>query len=337
MTLQPGTQGTITAGASKGRHGTVCAPPAGRESPYWVRLDAGAVVGPFYAEPSFRPDAPAVAWGCNAVSSYEDAGLGTGLARARALGLGWDRPYAQDPGDIAWWKAAAAQVSAAGLRPLVCLERRPYGADFPSVAARLVSALKPLGVTHYEVLNEPELAGVEPADYARLFRDTVTACRKADPAARFLACSAPDVTVAGAWTQWPTAMAAAVPGLASLMDGWACHPYGSLTSTSHSWGGGWNLLDYQRGLWLKAGIDRPCWITEVGMKVGASDGVNKGPLAEQADRVRFYVAECRRRPWVAGFFWFQWGNYGADEEWGLTAGRNGALRPAGQAYMEAIR
>ena len=52
MTLpQPGTKGTITAGPSKGQHGTVV------ERGYWVRTDAGATVGPFYQAGSFKPDA----------------------------------------------------------------------------------------------------------------------------------------------------------------------------------------------------------------------------------------------------------------------------------------
>lgn len=326
---QPGTKGTITAGAAKGQHGTVAEPQG-----YWVLPDGAAKpVGPFYASASFKPDPP-IAWGVNAASSYENTGSGTGLSRARTLGLGWDRPYAQDPADLAWWTATVARVNAAGLRPLVCIERRPYGADFPAVAARLVAALKPYGVTHYEVLNEPELAGAAPADYARLFRSTVAECRKADPAAKFLCASAPDVQVGGLWVQWQAEAVRAVPDLGSYMDGWAVHPYGSLTSTSHSWGGGWNLLDYERGLWLKAGIDRPAWITEVGFKIGAT-GAQSGTLDEQASRVRFYVEECRKRPWVAGFFWFQWGNYGAAEQWGLTADRNGALRPSALAYMAA--
>lgn len=336
MSIPPkGTKGTITKGAFKGRHGTVVEPQG-----YWVLPDGlAAPVGPFYAETSFRADSPPrppVAWGCNAVSSYEDAGMGTGLERAKALGLGWDRPYAQDPADIAWWMETVSRVGAAGLKTLVCIERRPYGADFPAVAAKLVAALRPWGVSHYEILNEPELAGVAPAEYADLLRDTVIECRRADPNAKFIAASAPDVQVAGRWVQWQTEAAKAVPDLGSYMDGWAIHPYGSVTSMSHSWGGGWNLLDYERGLWLQAGIDKPAWITEVGFKIGASNGTDTGTPAEQAARLAFYADAVKATPWIAGFFWFQWGNYGANEQWGLTEARNGTLRLAASSYKVEI-
>lgn len=49
---QIGTKGTITAGTSKGQHGTVIEPQG-----YWVRTDAGKVVGPLYSPASLRPDA----------------------------------------------------------------------------------------------------------------------------------------------------------------------------------------------------------------------------------------------------------------------------------------
>lgn len=330
---QTGTKGTVVAGTSKGQHGTVL-PAQG----YWVSLDSGKLAGPYYDPASFKVDPvrPPINWGVNAASSYEDNGFGRGEARAKAIGLGWDRPYAQDPSDIAWWTATVSRNKAAGLKALVCIERRPYGADLPSVAARLVAALKPLGVTHYEILNEPELAGVAPADYARLFRDTVIACRKADPNAKFIAASAPDVQVAGKWVQWQAEAVKAVPDLGSYMDGWAIHPYGSTSSSSHSWGGGWNLLSYERSLWLAAGIDKPAWVTEVGFKIGASNGTDTGTLAEQANRLAFYVASVKGTPWVEAFFWFQWGNYGANEQWGLTEGRNGALRPAVHALSASL-
>lgn len=48
---EPGTMGTITAGAGRGQHGTVIEPQG-----YWVRTDAGRKAGPFYSAASFNPD-----------------------------------------------------------------------------------------------------------------------------------------------------------------------------------------------------------------------------------------------------------------------------------------
>lgn len=326
-----GTQGIIQAGAYKGKQGKVS-----RVEGYQVTLNDGkTVVGPFWNQSSFKAD-PITKWGCNALSSYENTGFDTSLHRAKALGINWDRPYAQDLTDIAWWVDTITRVNAAGLRPLVCLERRPYGTDFPDLAAKLVAALKPLGVTYYEILNEPELAGVTPDNYATLFRDTVVACRLVDPNAKFIAASAPDIQVAGVWTPWPTAVQKAVPNIGTYMDGWACHPYGSINSNSHSWGGGWNLLQYERNLWLASGIDKPCWITEVGMKLGAS-GPSSGSEDERVERLRFYVNQVKQTPWIEAFFWFQWGDYGTDNQWGLVESRNAALRKVGQEYSNLIK
>ena len=336
MIYPDGTKGTIKKGAYTGKHGTVV------NSDYSVLLDDGVTkVGPFHTASGFQPD-PIKIWGCNAISSYEDTGLGTGLSRAKSLGITWDRPYAENPTKISWWVDTVTRCNKIGISPLVCIERRPVGSDFVQVASQLVSALKPLGVKYYQILNEPDLAGITPATYAQLLKSTVTECRKVDSNAKFIGYSAPDMyiiptgEVNGKWVQWPIECVKAVPDIAYYMDALAIHPYGSLSSTSHSWGGGWNLIKYERDLWIAAGVAKPFWITEVGMKIGSSDLATKGTETEQADRITQYINDVKNTSYVDAFFWFQWGNYGTDEQWGLTRDRNGAFRPAASRYQQLV-
>ena len=155
----------------------------------------------------------------------------------------------------------------------------PYAAFVAAIVARYGPggtfwrahpALPPRPIVWYELWNEPYFAeGADPAVYARLVRDAVTAGRAANPAARFLAeadtsYKLPD----GSRADWIAGMYAAVPDFGRYFDALAVHPYGGDPAvytpggdTSEQPG---RVAQVHAELVAHGDADKPLWVTEIG-------------------------------------------------------------------------
>jgi polysaccharide biosynthesis protein PslG len=198
----------------------------------------------------------------------------------------------------------------------------------------------------FEIWNEPYLAqfsdgGPKPAAYAKLFKLSVMAGRKASPQARFLiAADTSGLTKNGDSIPWVDTMYRTVPDLGRYVDGVAVHPYSSRSPLVLTGGGPqryeFRRIETLRGMFIAHGTDRPFWITEVGWATCPGNPSNCVTEEQQATYTGQVLDEVRRNysAWVKAVFFYNFRDSPAStdpsdkEQWFGLIRRDGSAKPA---------
>lgn len=291
--------------------------------------------------------------------THATGGGGAGLRALRSIGVSTDR---LEFGPQMTWAEIDERYRLAlreGMRvlPLLNVVQRISTIDVASFSAWTASfaarygpggafwagrADASLALHHIEIFNEPygawDYQPVEPGAFARLYVAAVDAGRRANPNTRYLLPMQPTVDENGTSRDWTSELWAAEPQIASRVDGLAVHPYGS-------WALGANpLWTYWKTRWLhedwtRRGAARPMWITEVGQCTSAA-APNCVTEAQQAEAVRFYVADARVTPYIKAVFLFTHRDAEGDptnrENWFGIVRRDLTPKPAFWAYRDAL-
>jgi hypothetical protein len=201
-------------------------------------------------------------------------------------------------------------------------------------------------VTWFEVWNEPYFSefsgsGIDPGRYARLFKASVIAGRRADPAARFLIQA--DLfgqDSEGTTAPWIGPMFQAVPDLSRYVGGVAVHPYSGTESpddyTPSDPRGQFRRIEQIRQQFAAHGAgSRPFWITELGWSTCPANPAECVSDPAQADYLRraFQIVKADYSPWVKAVFTYNYrdsveGNGTDDQAWFGLVRRAGQPKPA---------
>ena len=223
---------------------------------------------------------------------------------------------------------------------------------FAAFVEGAVRRYRPLGLRHWEIWNEPNLAAFWPPSpdaraYAAVLRAAAGAVRGADAGATVILGGLAAVQETGPIPSPPRRMRhrAAVGFLedvyrhagADAFDAVGFHPY-SHPAPPDMAGllNGWSLMARGvRGVMARHGdAGKPVWITEYGAPtVPARGGVS---LAEQADFLEGAHALAAATPWAGPLFWYSWADLGTDEDdpehwFGLLRG-DGTPKPAHRRF-----
>jgi hypothetical protein len=200
------------------------------------------------------------------------------------------------------------------LRPISSLDAASFAAWTGAFAARYGPggtfwAGRPDGslvLPQVEIFNEPYGAWyyrpVEPAAFARLYVAAVDAGRRANPATKYLLPVQPTIDENGTSRPWSPELWAAEPQIAARVDGLAVHPYGSWTPGANPFWSYWKTR-WIYDEWSRRGTPRALWLTEVG-QCTSSVAPNCVSEAQQAEAIRFYVADARATPYIRAVFAF---------------------------------
>jgi hypothetical protein len=199
-----------------------------------------------------------------------------------------------------------------------------------------------LALSHIEIFNEPYGAWyyqpVEAAAFARLYVAAVDAGRRANPATRYLLPVQPTIDENGTSRPWTAELWAAEGQIAERVDGLAVHPYGAWSPGADPLWTYWKTrLLYDE--WNSRGAARPMWITEVG-QCTAPAAPNCVSEAQQAEAVRFYVADARATSYIKALFLYTHRDAEGDaadrENWFGIVRRDLTPKPAFLAYQDAL-
>ena len=214
-------------------------------------------------------------------------------------------------------------------------------------------SLQPDPVTAVELWNEAYgywdwLPNPDPAAYDRLVRAAVSSIRAVVPSEKILASGTlNDVHSDGTSVGWISTLLADDPGLGSVIDAWAIHPYPDPnnlgpydTSEDVQWEYG--RVATIRQAELNAGVSLPLWITEVGWSTapGASSAVDETTQAQYTHDA-IYRARNDWAGYVPMIFIYDWerstgttgdveGNYGLMRS-------DGSLKPAWSSIVGLIK
>jgi hypothetical protein len=283
------------------------------------------------------------------------------------------------PGDFAWRRSDEVVAAAAtqGLTLLPLLHDTPDWAGKASTSiptdagpyarfvARVAARYGPRGsfwrahrelpyrpAAHLELWNEPYLpqfsdGNPDPANYARLVRDTVRVARRANPLARFL------IEGDTSWTSdnesfrddWMQELYAAVPDLGRWFDGVAVHPYSDDPPDAFTPGPRFfrqtrRLEEVRRALLAHGDRAKHLWITEIGWSTcgGDSGGCVSEPQQAEYLQTLFGMARGIWRPYLDAVVVYQLIDSGASD--GSKEGHFGLLRASGArkpAWSEFVR
>jgi hypothetical protein len=229
--------------------------------------------------------------------------------------------------------------------------RGPHGEPDPVAFARFAGAaaahLAPLGVTTFEVWNEPNLrsnwgAPVSATTYNRLLEDAAGSIRAAAPGSTVLSGGLAPATDDGSSAQSPISFLRQVvaAGRGRDFDGVAVHPYSypDLPNTPDGWNQFHQLPKLEQVL-SKAGLQRkPIWITEYGAPTSGSDAVSE---VQQAAMMTEAWKDGRSWSWLGPIMAFDWqdnpvdGSFGVTTSTGMPKKAYGALVEAGQVARRA--
>ncbi|MFL5818235.1 MAG: hypothetical protein ACJ76L_11630 [Conexibacter sp.] len=275
----------------------------------------------------------------NAAGQFGVAGRRAELRRAQALGVRWIREeltwssIERSPGHYRWGRFDALMTAAARARlnvlPLLLGTPRWAGpaafglpndpAAFGAFAAHAAARYGPggsfwrahprldarLAPRWFELWNEPyyraySVGGVDPGRYAAMVRAATVDGRAANRSTRWL--MAADLTyldASGERRGWLPALAAADPGLMSLIDGVALHPY--VFGTPGADDGIPLPFRFERTDAIASELARlgaarlPLWITEIGWST-CDKRPDCGSEQEQAQRIADVFTRVRSRP-----------------------------------------
>jgi hypothetical protein len=221
---------------------------------------------------------------------------------------------------------------------------------FARFAGEAVRRYAPLGVAHWMVWNEPNIAlfwapGPQPSSYAELLVATAREIRAADPAARVVMGGLAPFGSPGdrsAIRMNPVTFLRGVyrAGGGPAFDAVATHPYSypARPSTQEAWNA-WqqiaNTASSVRGVMIANGdADKLVWMSEFGAPTG-------GPARERVTRARQAAILVegytlnKKAPWAGPLFWHTYADSAADPTvqpfFGLV-GADLTPKPAYSAY-----
>ena len=235
------------------------------------------------------------------------AEIDAAVTKARTAGLEVLLPIADG---VPYWASAQPTKTAGSWNKMWRPARMSDYGDFVDFVVRRYS---PMGVTSYEIWNEPNHpwfwpSGVNAAEYTEMLRAGSTAARQANPAATILmgGLSKSDAT-------YLQALYAA--GAAPLFDVAAIHPYTGSVAPTFCWldGSGRKSIDAFCGIEAVRDVmvangdsATPLWLTELGWSTTtAAYGVTD---ALQATYLTDAFSWLAARPYVTKAFWYGFRN-----------------------------
>ena len=208
----------------------------------------------------------------------------------------------------------------------------------------------PLGVTMFEIWNEPNNAGFwspkpDPAAYTADLKAAYAAIKHVDGSAFIisggLAPEANDGTNINPVTFLQDMYA---DGAQGSFDAVGDHPYSypALPDTYETWSG-WSQMDQAtpslRSVMTSNGdAAKQIWITEVGAPTGGPDGVSQ---AAQGTDLSQAITNTKSTSWIGGIYLYSWQDEGTDptndEDWFGIVTYAGADKASYNAVAAAIK
>ena len=272
-------------------------------------------------------------------STYDWSQIDQEISEVRSAGLTVDLVITGCPP----WAAVAGTAG----------QPSPQPADpmaFAKFAAAVAARYAPVGVTDFEIWNEPNNVAFwqpapNPAAYTALLRAAYASIKAADPAAFVitggLAPESDDGTNLNAIT-FLTDMYA--DGAKGSFDALGYHPYSypALPNTFEFWSG-WSQMSQTptsiEGV-LSANGDsgKPLWLTEVGAPTSGPGGVG---LAAQAEELTQAIADAKATSSVGALYIYTYEDSGSDpttnEDWFGLLNADGSPKPAFAAVAAALK
>jgi hypothetical protein len=269
----------------------------------------------------------------NAMSTSDQQAV---VTQMKAVGVSWLRlDVTSSFSSDTFIKDAVAQ----GIHIDAILQGGSNPATMGTFSTEAVNHLKPLGVTTYEVLNEPNCNSVTAADYTAVLQASYTAIKAADPTAFVLMAGLCPESGSNEPYTYLTAMYA--DGVHGYFDAANMHPYSypdTPLQTSDTWNP-WSYLAQLHAIMAANGDgSKQIWLTEFGCPTGSDggypDSCNDSTLAAQ---ITDAFASARSQSWLGPLFIYNWrdDNTAADGDFGLYTADNVAKPETLAAYEAA--
>lgn len=176
-----------------------------------------------------------------------------------------------------------------------------------------------LPITAVEVYNEPHGfwfwpdQATAPTVYASMVRKTSAAVKARSPQVQILADA--QEGKGGGLGPWIAAVLDADPGLPTVVEGWAIHPYPWLRNGDPTNGDCIPQVDRVWNLLLGRNAAKPLWITEIGWSTQASEGPSDYVSeSQQASYVSSFVSSMLARAQVRAIFVYGYGPDGTSPD-----------------------
>jgi hypothetical protein len=222
-------------------------------------------------------------------------------------------------------------------------------AAFAAFGDRVARRYSPLGLHHWEVWNEQNLAqswGATPdaEAYTSALKRMSVALRAADPAAIVLSGGlAPATNDASEIAPITFATRMYNAGGGKAIDAVAVHPYSYPAMPADPSTASWNTflgMSRIRDLMVARGDgDKKIWVTEMGAPTGSAAGASSDEM--QARYVTSTFTAWRARPWTGPMFWYSIRDLSTDRQarednFGLLR-RDFSQKPAYGAFVRAVQ
>jgi hypothetical protein len=296
------------------------------------------------------------------------------LEAMKAVGISWVRIdmqwYVVQPSnaytfDWSVYDRTVEAISSHGLRTLPILDYAPAWAAlsgcrpspshkcapadpkaFANYAAAAVNRYTPLGVTSWEIWNEPNsprfwYPRVDAADYAALLKETYPAIKKVNPDATVITGGLRSANIPGDVAPHDYVAEFYDAGAGPYFDALGAHPYTypDLPTDTSTATNGWSQMLEMRKIAVAHGDEsKKIWMTEVGATTGGPHPVSESrqqQIVHEAIRIRSSY------PWAGPLFWYDYQDLGSrswvsEHFFGLVRA-DGSKKPAYQGFVEAIR
>jgi len=223
-------------------------------------------------------------------------------------------------------------------------------AQYAAFAAKVAARYAPLGVTMFEIWNEPNNAGFwspkpNPAAYTADLKAAYASIKHVDRSAFVisagLAPEANDGTNINAVTFLQDMYAHGAKGSFNAV-GYHPYSYPALPDTCESWSG-WSQMGHTspsiRSVMTSNGdAAKQIWVTEVGAPTGGPDGVSQ---AAQGTDLSQAITNTKSTSWIGGIYLYSWQDEGTDptndEDWFGVVTVTGAHKDSYKAVAAAIK
>jgi hypothetical protein len=232
------------------------------------------------------------------------------------------------------------QVERAGMQVDALLDG-PCGGQSASAYATFgteaVAALEPLGVQIYEVMNEPNCAGISASSYTAILKATYNALVKADSSAFVLAAGlCPN---SGSYEPYTYLQAMYTAGAKGYFDAANLHPYSyPLTPLQTNYSSNpWSYLPEMHTIMVNNGDgSKQIWLTEFGCPTGTAAGLEAWCTdTTEGQQITDAFSLARGWSWVGPLFIFSWQDDNADGDFGLYTSSGVAKVPTLADYEAA--
>jgi hypothetical protein len=273
-------------------------------------------------------------------------------------GIGWiriDVPFSNEervPGHLTWTVDDEVQRAVrSGLQVDALLDYAPQWArnqsgapnpaDFATFAELAAAHLRALGVTTYEVYNEPNLATswggpVSAASYTSLLDKSYQSIKRVDSGLRVVAGGLAATNSDNSTSVNPVTFLNDMyaDGAAGHFDDIADHPYTFPSPPSFSQPGNAfsDLVRMHEVLVSHGAGNDKIWITEYG---APTSGYGEVTADEQAQEISSALRLLRRTSWSGPVFLFDWQDNPDDGGFGITTA-SGAPKPAYRSVLSAL-